>query len=150
MQDPTQNGTAVQAHKNRLRRMLDRLNEGNVEGFVEALAPDYVRHCQAMPPELREIRGREVMEAWLRANLETFPDYREELEWLVGEGDHVAWRSKAWGTMTGAMGAFPATGKAMAVVIVGMHRFEDGRIAETWTTWDNLAVLSQLGLMPGD
>lgn len=52
--------------------------------------------------------------------------------------------------MTGAMGDFPATGRAMDLVILGMHRFEDGRIAETWTAWDNVAVLSQLGLMPGD
>lgn len=150
MPDLGQTGTTVQGHKDLLGRMFDRLNEGDVEGFVDGLAPDYVRHCQAMPPDLQELRGREAMEAWLRANLETFPDYREEIEWLVGEGDHVAWRSRARGTMTGAMGDFPATGRAMDLVILGMHRFEDGRIAETWTAWDNVAVLSQLGLMPGD
>jgi steroid delta-isomerase-like uncharacterized protein len=150
MADHTPTGSTAKAHKDLLRRMFDRLNRGDVEGFVEGLAPNYARHCQAMPPDLREIRGRETMETWLRANLETFPDYREEIEWLVGEGDHVAWRSRARGTMKGTMGDFPATGEAMDVVILGMHRFEDGRIAETWTAWDNLAVLSQLRLMPGD
>lgn len=48
------------------------------------------------------------------------------------------------------MGDFQPTGKAMDLVIVGMHRFEGGQIAETWTAWDNVAVLSQLGLMPGN
>ena len=36
----------------------------------------------------------------------------------------------------------------MTIVIIGMHRFESGRVAETWTSWDNLAALMQLGLMP--
>jgi predicted ester cyclase len=36
----------------------------------------------------------------------------------------------------------------MDLVIIGMHRFEGDRIVETWTSWDNLAALRQLGLMP--
>jgi predicted ester cyclase len=66
----------------------------------------------------------------------------------VVEGDFGAWRSRGTGTMTGAMGDFPPTGKTMDLAIIGMHRFEGDRIAETWTSWDNLAVLRQLGLMP--
>jgi hypothetical protein len=26
---------------------------------------------------------------------------------------------------------------------------EDGLVVETWTSWDNVAVLTQLDLMPG-
>ncbi len=37
----------------------------------------------------------------------------------------------------------------MDIVIIGMHRFEGDRIAETWTSWDNVAALTQLGLLPG-
>jgi predicted ester cyclase len=102
-----------------------------------------------MPPDLQEIRGREAMVAWLRSNQVTFPDYREEIEWMVAEGDFVAWRSRGRGTMKGAMGPFPPTGKTMDLVILGMHRFEGDKIAETWTSWDNVAALTQLGLMPG-
>jgi predicted ester cyclase len=36
----------------------------------------------------------------------------------------------------------------MTVVIIGMHRFENGKVTETWASWDNLAVLGQLGLFP--
>ena len=140
--------TQVEANKATVRRMLERLNAGDVAGFTSALAPDFVRHCQAMPLELQEIRGRETMEQWLLANQTTFPDYHEEIEWLVGEGDYVAWRSRGTGTQGGALGPFPATHKRMDVAIIGMHRFEGGRVVETWTSWDNLAVLMQLGLLP--
>ena len=83
----------VEANKATVKRMLERISAGDVAGFTAALAPNYVRHCQAMPPELQEIRGKDVMNQWLLSNQATFPDYREELEWLVGEGDFVAWRS---------------------------------------------------------
>jgi predicted ester cyclase len=138
----------VEANKATLRHMLERLNAGDVAGFTAALAPDYVRHCQAMPPELQEIRGRDAMHDWLLSNQATFTDYHEEIEWLVGEGDFVAWRSRGTGTQSGALGPFPATNQRMEVVIIGMHRFENGRVVETWTSWDNLAVLTQLGLLP--
>lgn len=148
MSDTPTTVSRAEAHKATVRRILQRLSEGDVDGFVEALAPDYARHCQAMPPDLREIRGREAMGAWLESNRQTFPDYHEEIEWLVGEGDYVAWRSRGTGTMEGAMGPFPPTQRTLDLAIIGMHRFQDGLVAETWTSWDNLAVLMQLGLMP--
>jgi predicted ester cyclase len=140
---------AVEANKATVRRILERLSEGDVGGFVEALAPGYVRHCQAMLPGFQELHGPGAMRAFLESNRLSFPDYREEVEMLVGEGDFVAWRSVGRATHLGPMGPFPPTGKQVAFVIIGMHRFEDGKIVETWTSWDNMAILAQLGLMPG-
>jgi predicted ester cyclase len=139
----------AEENKATVSRMLERLSAGDVDGFVDCLAPGYVRHCQAMPPELQEIRGPAAMRNWLLANKATFPDYREDIEMLVGEGECVAWRSIGQGTQSGPMGPFPATGRRMTIVIIGMHRFEHGQVVETWTSWDNLAALMQLGLFPG-
>jgi predicted ester cyclase len=52
------------------------------------------------------------------------------------------------GVQTGPMGGFPATGKEFALVNIIIQRLEDGKIVETWVSWDNVAFLSQLGLMP--
>jgi hypothetical protein len=38
-----------------------------------------------MSPELQEIRGRDARHQWLLTNFVPFPDYYEELEWVVGE-----------------------------------------------------------------
>jgi len=138
----------VEENKAAVTRMLERLSAGDIRGFTDALAPNYVRHCQAMPPELQEIRGRDAMHQWLVSNQVTFPDYREEIESLIGEGAFVAWRSRGVGTQRGALGPFPATHKRMELTIIGMHRFEAGLVVETWTSWDNLAALTQLGLLP--
>lgn len=141
--------SSVESNKATVRLMLQRLSAGDLAGFTEHLTPGYVRHCQAMPPEMQEIHGRDMMHSWLLANYETFPDYSEELEWLVGDADFVAWRSRGRGTQDGPLGPFPATHKRMDLVIIGMHRFEGGAVAETWTSWDNLAALTQLGHFPG-
>ena len=137
----------VEANKATVKRMLERLSAGDVAGFTDALAPDYVRHSQAMPAELQEIRGKEMMHEWLLSNLVPFPDYNEEIEWLVAEGDFVAWRSRGTGTQSGALGPFPPTHRRRDVVIIGMHRFADGSVVETWASWDNLAAMTQLGHM---
>jgi predicted ester cyclase len=138
----------VDEHKATVRRMLARLSAGDVQGFVDSLVPNYVRHCQAMPAELQEIRGRDVMRDWLLSNQVSFPDWREEIDQLVGEGDFVAWRSRGTGTLVGPLGPFPPTNRRMEIVIIGMHRFEGGLVAETWTSWDNVSALTQLGLLP--
>jgi len=140
----------VEVNKQKIRRMLECISRGDLAGFGAGLAPGYIRHCQAMPSDLQEIRGKEAMLSWLTDNGQTFPDYSEEIEYLVGEGDMIAWRSRGRGTMTGPMGPFPPTGKVMDISIIGMHRFENGLVAETWTSWDNVAALMQLGLMPGN
>lgn len=148
MSETTNHVSRVEANKATVRHMLERLSAGDVAGFTDHLSPGYIRHCQAMPTELQEIRGRDAMHQWLLSNFIAFPDYHEELEWLVGEGDFVAWRSRGKGTQSGPFGPFPATGKRMDLVIIGMHRFKSSLVAETWTSWDNLAALTQLGHFP--
>lgn len=138
----------AETNKAAVRTALHRLSQGDVDAFVSMLAPGYVRHCQAMPHGMQELRGPDAMRAWLLDNKISFPDYAEEIEMLVAEADYVAWRSLGTGTMLGPLGPFPPTGRRMAITIIGMHRFEDGKVAETWTSWDNMAALAQLGLLP--
>lgn len=107
MPDTPEHDAQVEANKETVRHVLERISAGDIDAFVERLHPAYVRHCQAMPPGAQEIHGREGMRAFLEANQATFPDYHEEIEHLVGEGDFVAWRSRGRGTMRGSMGPFP-------------------------------------------
>jgi predicted ester cyclase len=144
----TTGDSQVAANKAAMKRALERISAGDVDGFVEILAPNYVRHCQAMPPPLQEIHGPSAMRDWLLGNKASFPDYHEDLEEVVGEGNMVAWRSVGTGTQNGPFGPFPPSGRRLSIVIIGMHRFENGKIVETWTSWDNMTAATQLGLLP--
>ncbi len=136
----------VEANKAVAKRYSEEVgNKGNLAVIDEVLAENYVRHCQATGPD---VRGREAMKALYREWRATFPDYRETIEFGVGEGDFVAAYLTVRGTQKGPMGPFPPTGKVMDCKVVGIHRFENGKIAESWVTWDNMATLAQLGLLP--
>jgi steroid delta-isomerase-like uncharacterized protein len=125
------------------------LAAGDIEAFKATIGPNYVRHCQAMPPALQELHGTEeffgFLEEWLRAA----PDYTDTISNMIADGDKVAYISTMTGTHTGPLGEIPATGKTFTLVNIIMQRLENGKVVETWVSWDNVAFLSQLGLMPG-
>ena len=46
------------------------------------------------------------------------------------------------------MGDLPASGKEFMLKNIVIQRIEDGKVAETWISWDNVAMLIQLGFFP--
>jgi steroid delta-isomerase-like uncharacterized protein len=122
---------------------------GDFEAFKSTIGPNYVRHCQAMPPGLQELHGTQEFFGFLEEWLKAVPDYTDTISNMIAEGDKVAYISTMTGTHTGPLGEIPATGKTFTLVNIIMQRLEDGKVVETWVSWDNVAFLSQLGLMPG-
>lgn len=87
-----------------VRRIYEELNRGNLDIFDELLSPDYLRHCQAMPPRLQEIRGISTFKSFLVEHLSAFPDWKEEIEFTISEGDRIAYVATGAGTQTGPLG----------------------------------------------
>ena len=75
-----------------------------------------------------------------------FPDLTVNVDLMVAEGDLVAVRWTARGTNTGTGNGIPATGRKVEVSGTAIFRFENGRIAEEWTSANTLGLLKQLGL----
>jgi predicted ester cyclase len=119
---------------------------GDLDKLDDYVAPDYVRHCQATP-EL-EVTSLEGFKEYLRRDRESVPNPTLTVHRLIGEDDLVAFWATYSGVQEGPMGPFPATGNRLELDFAGMHRIEDGKIAETWITWDNMTALDQLGLLP--
>lgn len=128
-----------------LEEVWNKKNPAALERFI---APDYVRHCEAMPPPLQELKGIVGLKQMYAMTMASFPDWDEQIEILSAEGDKVAYLSKATATQKGPFGPFPASGKSIKVTIIGIHRIANGKIAETWVTWDNVALLTQMGYFP--
>ena len=139
---------AQERHKQIVRQIHDRVNNGDISVFKEHLAETYSRHCQAMPPEFQEIVGVDPLVQFVKEHLSAFPDWNDTIDFIIAEGDRVAYQTTSTGTQTGQMGSFPATGKQVRLVSLISHRFEKEKIAETWITWDNLSFLTQLGHFP--
>jgi len=131
-----------------VQRIHSEVSNGNLDIFDEVLSTDYVRHCQAMPPELQEIRGKEVFIAFVSDFVNAVSNCKDEIEFIIADSNMVAYVTTTTGVQTGPMGDLPATGKEFMLKNIVIQRIEDGKIAETWISWDNVAMLTQLGLFP--
>ncbi len=80
--------------------------------------------------------------------MQVCPDSKVEINQMVAEDDRVAIWATYSGTQEGAMGPFPPSGKRMVLEFGAIFRVEEGKLAELWVTWDNMAALSQLGHFP--
>jgi steroid delta-isomerase-like uncharacterized protein len=132
-----------------IRQAHANLAAGDFEAFKSVISSNYVRHCQAMPPGLQELHGTKEFFGFLEDWRKAVPNYTDTLSNMIADGDRVAYISTMTGTQTGPLPGIPATGKTFTVVNIIMQRLEDGKVVETWVSWDNVAFLTQLGLMPG-
>jgi steroid delta-isomerase-like uncharacterized protein len=131
-----------------IQRIHEEVSNGNLEIFDEVLSPDYVRHCQAMPPELQEIHGTGVFKAFVADFVNAVTDCKDEIEFIIADSNMVAYVTTTTGIQTGPMGDLPASGKEFMLKNIVIQRLEDGKVAETWISWDNVAMLTQLGFFP--
>jgi predicted ester cyclase len=132
-----------------VRRAIEEcVNSQDLDSFDEVFASGYIRHSQAMPPGQQHIRGLEAVKKMLQMYSAAIPNYYEEIDIIMADGDKVAIVTTGRGTQTGQMGPYPATGKKFMIKNFGIFRIENDKIAESWVSWDNVAFLTQLGLMP--
>jgi steroid delta-isomerase-like uncharacterized protein len=137
-----------QAEKNKrfFIQGIEAINNRNWDALDALIAPNYVRHCQATPDVT--VNSLEDFKRYLKQDAATFPDSRITIQHLVAERDLVAFYCTYVATQQGPMGPFPASNKQMSLDFSGVHRIENGKLVETWLTWDNLAALAQLGHFP--
>lgn len=131
-----------------IRRIHAEVSKGNLEIFDEVLSPDYVRHCQAMPPGLQEIHGTETFKAFVADFVNAVSNCKDEIDFIIADSNMVAYVTTTTGVQTGPMGDLPASGKEFMLKNIVIQRIEDGKVAETWISWDNVALLTQLGFFP--
>lgn len=138
--------TSEERNEATFRAMVEATNARDLDRLDDLMTPGVVRHSQSTPGV--EVTSLEEMKTFLRSDFATVPDSRQECPMVVSEGDLVAAWCTYTGTQQGPMGPFPATGDRLELDFAGFLRFEDGKIAEMWVVWDNLAALTQLGHFP--
>ncbi len=132
-------------HAATLRRFYDLLNAGDVDGFGELLADDFVEHEETpgLAPTKEGVKG------FFRMYLAAFPDLRLHAEDVLASGDKAVARVRATGTHQGEFMGIPATAKSVDVQLIDIVRFgADGLAREHWGVFDALAMMQQLGVVP--
>jgi steroid delta-isomerase-like uncharacterized protein len=127
------------------RRMVEEvLNKGRLDVIDEIIAPGYVGHDPALPQDVVGPNGERELVRGYRA---AFPDLTLTIDDQIAEGDRVVTRWTARGTHSGDLWGIAATGKEVTVTGTAIDRIEDGRIVESWSHWDALGLMQQLGVV---
>jgi steroid delta-isomerase-like uncharacterized protein len=128
------------------RRFLEEaFNSGKLDVVDELVAPEFVNHDAALP---EPTVGIEAAKASINGYREAFPDLRLTVEQQLAEGELVTTRWSARGTHQGELMGMAATGKQATVTGITIDRIVDGRLVESWTNWDTLGLMQQLGVIP--
>ena len=120
-------------------------NKANHAIVDELLADNFVHHFK----DPRLPAGREAMKLLGQMVVAAFPDVQATIEDLLADGDKVIERTTARGTHRGEFNGAPATGKSVTWTEIHIYRLADGKIAELWSEIDFLAIMMQLGAIPG-
>ena len=77
-----------------------------------------------------------------------FPDWSEDVEEMITEGNRVVTRYTSRGTHRGEFKGIAPTGRSIAVREISIYRVAKGKVVEQWCLLDELDRLQQLGAWP--
>jgi steroid delta-isomerase-like uncharacterized protein len=128
------------------RRLIEEVfGAGRFELVDELVAESAIGHDPALP---EPAAGPEGLKAAARGYRDAFPDLTMRVEEIVAENELVALRWTARGTHRGELFGIAPTGKEATVTGITIDRWAGGKVAESWTNWDTLGLLQQLGAVP--
>ncbi len=126
-----------------VRRVYDEIwNQHDIEKANELFAPGYVDHDPATP---NTARGPEAFKAVFNIYHRAFPDTHFTIDEIIAEGDRVAVRWTAQGTHRGDLMGVRPSGQRASITGTGFCVVSNGKIQESWTHWDALGLLRQIG-----
>jgi steroid delta-isomerase-like uncharacterized protein len=129
-----------------VQRFIDEVwNNRNYDLIESIFAEDHVNHDPADPNPAGGPQGARDFVVTLHV---AFPDARIEIDDMIAEGDRVVIRWHSTGTHQGELMGIPASGRSATTTGIGIDRFRDGVIVESWTNWDTLGLLAQIGALP--
>jgi predicted ester cyclase len=127
-------------------RKWEMINRRDPGALDEIFLPDTVSH----QPD-RDLDGIEEAKAYLTMFLTAFPDLTMEVHDVLAEGDRAVTRWSMHGTHGGETDELgPPTGRKVVLEGLSLHRTAGDRIVEEWERYDNLSILTQLGLVPDE
>jgi ketosteroid isomerase-like protein len=129
------------------RRGWQALAEGRLDDLLAVYAPDI-----EVKETGRTFRGREAVRAQYQTWLDAFSDMRVEFLDIVEGQDALAGEIRVAMTHTASLltpnGPVPATGRTVVLESCDVARFRDGLVVSFHSYFDQLAIMTQLGLLP--
>lgn len=121
------------------------LNDKSVTAVDKYIAADVVEH-NPIPGQAPGLEGEKKTFTEMYT---AFPDLSATVDIMISEGDMVMARITMSGTHSGDFAGMPATGKHFSGTGIDLFRITNGKITERWGNFDDLGMMQQLGMIPG-
>ncbi|MBP2132605.1 steroid delta-isomerase-like uncharacterized protein [Methanomicrobium sp. W14] len=135
---------SAEENKELVKKFINAYNNRDIDLFDSLVAADYIDNTHGQ-------KGIESFRQLFLDAFRAFPDWHENIEDIIAEGDRVWVRVKATGTHTGEWSlsgvALPPTGNRLEMMMVFIWRIADGRLAEGWEVDSDSDFLIKLGVM---
>ncbi|GAB6264642.1 MAG: ester cyclase [Methanothrix sp.] len=135
---------SLEENKAVVHRFIEAYNNRRVDLFDDLVTPDYIDHAHQQ-------QGLESFKRLFDMAFKAFPDWHENIEDIIAEGDKVWVLVKATGTHTGEWNfsgvTLSPTGEEVTMMMVFIWRIAGGKLAEGWEVDDELDFFKQLGVI---
>lgn len=127
------------------RRLIeDAFGGGDLDLIDEICAEHYIGH-----DPLAGDQNRDASKLTMAGYREAFPDLEFTVEDIFANGDKVVVRWTGQGTFENELLGLEPTGeRGSPVEGITIDRYEDGKLVESWTQWDTLTFLRDIGAVP--
>jgi steroid delta-isomerase-like uncharacterized protein len=134
-------------HAATMRSTYERINAGDIAGFGDLVAENFVEHQRPGGPGFPATKKGTL--EFFRILLSAFPDWRMTVEDLIADGDKAVARVTVTGTHKGEFMGVPPAGTRVDVQLIDIMRFDGaGLVSEHWGVADMLSLMQQLGVVP--
>lgn len=130
-----------------VRREIEEVwNRGNLDLIGSLFTSDYVNHDPVNP-----VRGLQQTRDFVVKYRTAFPDCRIDIDEMFSAGDRVVLRWRYSGTHRGQLDNIAPTGRHVTGTGISIYGFSGDKIRESFTNWDALGLMQQLGVvtLPG-
>jgi ketosteroid isomerase-like protein len=132
--------------RNVVQEFYERFGEGDLDAAVAVFSPE----VRITDPGLGTVKGLDALRGYLNGLKGPVPDARAIVERMFEIDDTVIVEGRFTGTNTGPLpgpdGDLPPSGRTVDLPFADFARVADQRIVEYRTYYDQLSLLTQLGL----
>jgi steroid delta-isomerase-like uncharacterized protein len=129
-----------------IRRLYEEVwNKRKVELVSEIISPS---HALQAPNVAGSAVGPEAYKRQLMSFLAGYPDLHWTIEDLIAEENKVVACWTISGTHRGEYLGIPATNKKVSVDGITIHHIAKGKIMDSYSNWDALGMMQQIGAVP--
>lgn len=137
---PGNNKNDLEANREIVRKYHQVWSNGDLSILDKIMSPDFVCHFI----NGIEWKGIEGAKNEISSHRKSFPDWNEDIQDIIAEGDKVVTRYKSTGTQNGKFQDLDSSGIHVIIFEASIYSIANGKLVEQWGFPDALSLRNQL------